>query len=84
MSSEEVYICPPTSMCTGSVNLLAVATTGIPCPAGTEDPPVPASLLIECTAKLLMVTNFSETELSPTCWGFPSSTDSYWGRSGPC
>ena len=86
VSSEEVYICPPTSMWTGAVNLLAVATTGIPpllCP-GTTDPPVPVSLLIECTAKLLIFFFFFfEMESSPTCWGFPPSTDSYWGRSGP-
>ena len=85
VSSEEVYIWPPTSMCTGAVNLLAVATTGIP-PCPVPGPPVPASLLIEWTAKLLIASNFFfffEMESSPTCWGFPPSTDSYWGRSGP-
>ena len=88
VSREEVYICPPTSMWTGAVNLLAVATTGIPCP-GTG-PPVPASLLIECTANpLIPSVNFplpsSQMEnLSPTCClGFPPSPDSYWARSGP-
>ena len=83
VSSEEVYICPPTSMCTGAVNLLAVATTGIPpCPVPGPDP---VSLLIEWTAKLLIASDFFffEMESSPTCWGFPPSTDSYWGRSGP-
>ena len=85
VSREEVYIWPPTSMCTGAVNLLAVATTGIPPCPGTA--PVPVSLLIEWTAKLLIASNFCffffEMESSPTCWGLPPSTDSYWGRSGP-
>ena len=64
------------------MNLLAVATTGIPppllCPA-TTDPPVPVSLLIELIITSNFFFFFFEMESSPTCcWGFPPSTDSYW------